>query len=145
MNAFKAQQARWAKGLMQTAKKILPRVMRADLPVGVKAEAFFHLTANISYPLMVLLSTLLLPAMIVRFYQGWLQMLLIDLAAVSRFELLDFRLLSDRPARALSQVLDAKNRLSAVCHGRGHWPFRSQRQGRARSAFRRAIRVRAHS
>jgi cellulose synthase/poly-beta-1,6-N-acetylglucosamine synthase-like glycosyltransferase len=79
MNAFKAQQARWAKGLMQTAKKILPRVMRADLPVGVKAEAFFHLTANISYPLMVVLSTLLLPAMIVRFYQGWLQMLLIDL------------------------------------------------------------------
>ena len=79
MNAFKAQQARWAKGLMQTAKKILPRVLRADLPFGIKSEAFFHLTANISYPLMVLLSTLLLPAMIVRFYQGWLQMLLIDL------------------------------------------------------------------
>jgi cellulose synthase/poly-beta-1,6-N-acetylglucosamine synthase-like glycosyltransferase len=79
MNAFKAQQARWAKGLMQTAKKILPRVMRADLPAGVKTEAFFHLTANISYPLMVVLSTLLLPAMIVRFYQGWVQMLLIDL------------------------------------------------------------------
>jgi cellulose synthase/poly-beta-1,6-N-acetylglucosamine synthase-like glycosyltransferase len=79
MNAFKAQQARWAKGLMQTAKKILPRVLRADLPIGIKSEAFFHLTANISYPLMVLLSTLLLPAMIVRFYQGWVQMLLIDL------------------------------------------------------------------
>ena len=79
MNAFKAQQARWAKGLMQTAKKILPRVLRADLSAGVKAEAFFHLTANISYPLMVVLSTLLLPAMIVRFYQGWVQMLLIDL------------------------------------------------------------------
>jgi len=79
MNAFKAQQARWAKGLMQTAKKILPRVLRADLPFGIKSEAFFHLTANISYPLMVLLSTLLLPAMIVRFYQGWVQMLLIDL------------------------------------------------------------------
>jgi len=79
MNAFKTQQARWAKGLMQTAKKILPRVLRADLPAGVKAEAFFHLTGNISYPLMVLLSTLLLPAMIVRFYQGWVQMLLIDL------------------------------------------------------------------
>jgi cellulose synthase/poly-beta-1,6-N-acetylglucosamine synthase-like glycosyltransferase len=79
MNAFKTQQARWAKGLMQTAKKILPRVMRANLPFGVKVEAFFHLTANISYPLMVVLSTLLLPAMIVRFYQGWVQMLLIDL------------------------------------------------------------------
>jgi len=79
MNAFKSQQARWAKGLMQTAKKILPRMMRADLPAAVKAEAVFHLTANISYPLMVFLSIILLPAMIVRFYQGWLQVLLIDL------------------------------------------------------------------
>jgi cellulose synthase/poly-beta-1,6-N-acetylglucosamine synthase-like glycosyltransferase len=79
MNGFKAQQARWAKGLMQTAKKILPRVFASDEPWYVKAEAFFHLTANISYPLMVLLSTMLLPAMIVRFYQGWVQMLVIDL------------------------------------------------------------------
>jgi cellulose synthase/poly-beta-1,6-N-acetylglucosamine synthase-like glycosyltransferase len=79
MNAFKSQQARWAKGLMQTAKKILPQVMRAKVPPAVKAEAFFHLTANISYPLMVFLSIILLPAMIVRFYQGWLQVLLIDL------------------------------------------------------------------
>jgi cellulose synthase/poly-beta-1,6-N-acetylglucosamine synthase-like glycosyltransferase len=79
MNAFKAQQARWAKGLMQTAKKILPRVLRSDQPAHVKAEAVFHLTANISYPFMVILSTLLLPAMIVRFYQGWFQMIFIDL------------------------------------------------------------------
>jgi cellulose synthase/poly-beta-1,6-N-acetylglucosamine synthase-like glycosyltransferase len=79
MNAFKAQQARWAKGLMQTAKKILPRVMRSNVPGAVKAEAFFHLTANISYPLMVFLSIILLPAMIVRFYQGWFQVLAIDL------------------------------------------------------------------
>jgi cellulose synthase/poly-beta-1,6-N-acetylglucosamine synthase-like glycosyltransferase len=79
MNAFKAQQARWAKGLMQTAKKILPQVMRSDQPARVKAEAVFHLTANISYPFMMVLSTLLLPAMIVRFYQGWFQMLFIDL------------------------------------------------------------------
>ncbi len=79
MNGFKAQQARWAKGLIQTAKKILPLVLRSDAPFHVKSEAFFHLTANISYPLMVLLSTMLLPAMIVRFYQGWFQMLVIDL------------------------------------------------------------------
>jgi cellulose synthase/poly-beta-1,6-N-acetylglucosamine synthase-like glycosyltransferase len=79
MNGFKSQQARWAKGLMQTAKKILPKVLKADVPWHVKAEAFFHLTANISYPLMVLLSTMLLPVMIVRFQQGWFQMLLIDL------------------------------------------------------------------
>jgi cellulose synthase/poly-beta-1,6-N-acetylglucosamine synthase-like glycosyltransferase len=78
MTAFKSQQARWAKGLMQTAKKVLPRVIRADVPRAAKAEAFFHLTANISYPLMVFLSIILLPAMIVRFYQGWFQVLLID-------------------------------------------------------------------
>ncbi len=79
MNGFKSQQARWAKGLMQTAKKILPQVMRSDAPAKAKIEAFFHLTANISYPLMVFLSIILLPAMIVRFYQGWFQVLLIDL------------------------------------------------------------------
>jgi cellulose synthase/poly-beta-1,6-N-acetylglucosamine synthase-like glycosyltransferase len=79
MNGFKAQQARWAKGLMQTAKKILPKVFKSNVAWHVKSEAFFHLTANISYPLMVLLSTMLLPAMIVRFYQGWIQMLVIDL------------------------------------------------------------------
>ena len=79
MNAFKSQQARWAKGLMQTAKKILPRVLRSNEPAAVKAEAFFHLTANISYPLMVVMSIILLPAMIVRFYQGWFQVLAIDL------------------------------------------------------------------
>ena len=79
MNGFKSQQARWAKGLMQTAKKILPKVFKADVPWHIKAEAFFHLTANISYPLMIVLSTMLLPVMIVRFQQGWFQMLLIDL------------------------------------------------------------------
>ena len=79
INAFKAQQARWAKGLMQTARKVLPRVLRAPLPWRVKFEAFYHLTATISYPLMVALSALLLPAMIVRFYQGWWQMIWLDL------------------------------------------------------------------
>jgi cellulose synthase/poly-beta-1,6-N-acetylglucosamine synthase-like glycosyltransferase len=79
MNGFKTQQARWAKGLMQTAKKILPQVFRSNTPSHIKAEAFFHLTANISYPLMVLFSVMLLPAMIVRFYQGWFQMMVIDL------------------------------------------------------------------
>ena len=78
MTAFKTQQARWAKGLIQTAKKILPRILRSDIGWHEKLEAFYHLTANISYPLMIILSVLLLPAMIIRSYQGWLQMLLID-------------------------------------------------------------------
>lgn len=98
MNAFKAQQARWAKGLIQVAKKILPRLLRSDQPFHIKAEAVFHLTANISYPLMILLSTLLLPAMIVRFYQGWFQMLLIDLPLflASTFSISTFYLTAQR-------------------------------------------------
>jgi hypothetical protein len=79
MTAFKTQQARWAKGLIQTAKKILPGVLKSDAPFHTKLEAWYHLTANISYPLMIVLSTLLMPAMIIRSWQGPLQMVLIDL------------------------------------------------------------------
>jgi cellulose synthase/poly-beta-1,6-N-acetylglucosamine synthase-like glycosyltransferase len=98
MNSFKSQQARWAKGLMQTAKKIMPRMIRSKEPWHVKAEAFFHLTANISYPLMIVLSTLLLPAMIVRFYQGTFQMLVIDLPLflASTCSISSFYLISQR-------------------------------------------------
>jgi len=101
MNAFKAQQARWAKGLMQTARKILPRILASDVPWHVKTEAFFHLTASLSYPLMILLSTMLLPAMIVRFYQGWFQMLVIDLPLflASTCSISSFYLISQRVLR----------------------------------------------
>jgi cellulose synthase/poly-beta-1,6-N-acetylglucosamine synthase-like glycosyltransferase len=78
MTAFKTQQARWAKGLVQTGIKILPRVMKSDMPWHTKLEAWYHLSANLSYPLMIVLSTLLMPAMIIRSYQGWVQMMLID-------------------------------------------------------------------
>lgn len=99
MTAFKTQQARWAKGLIQVAKKTLPKVMRRkDVPLHVKFEAWFHLTANLSYPLMILLSVLLLPAMIIRFYQGWFQMLLIDLPLflASTFSISSFYLVSQK-------------------------------------------------
>lgn len=79
MNSFKTQQARWAKGLIEVAKKLLPVIWRSDQPLYIKMEATFHLTSNIAYPLMVLFSLILLPAIIVRFYQGWFQMLYLDL------------------------------------------------------------------
>jgi cellulose synthase/poly-beta-1,6-N-acetylglucosamine synthase-like glycosyltransferase len=98
MTAFKTQQARWAKGLIQTSKKILPKVWRSKAPMRVKIEAVYHLTANLSYPLMVIMSALLIPAMICRFYQGWFQMLLIDvpLFAASSFSIAVFYLMSQR-------------------------------------------------
>jgi hypothetical protein len=98
MTAFKTQQARWAKGLVQTGKKILPRVLRSNAPWRTKVEAWYHLTANLSYPLMVVLSVLLLPAMVIRFYQGWFQMVYIDLPLflASTFSISSFYLVSQR-------------------------------------------------
>ena len=98
MTAFKTQQARWAKGLVQTGKKILPRVLKSDAPLHTKIEAWYHLTANISYPLMIILSTLMMPAMIIRFDQGWFQMLYIDLPLfmASTFSISSFYLVSQR-------------------------------------------------
>jgi cellulose synthase/poly-beta-1,6-N-acetylglucosamine synthase-like glycosyltransferase len=79
MNAFKSQQHRWAKGSIQTCRKLLPRILRARLPLGVKAEAFFHLSANFNYLLMCVLSVLMAPAMVIRYNMGWYEMLLIDI------------------------------------------------------------------
>src|SRR3989475_6066275 len=78
MNAFKSQQHRWAKGSIQTCRKLLPTIFRADIPFGVKIEAFFHLTANFNYPLMCVLSVLMFPAMVIRYNMGWYEMMLID-------------------------------------------------------------------
>jgi cellulose synthase/poly-beta-1,6-N-acetylglucosamine synthase-like glycosyltransferase len=98
MTAFKTQQARWAKGLIQTSIKILPKVFRSDVPRRIKIEAVYHLTANLSYPLMVVMSALLIPAMVCRFYQGWFQMLLIDfpLFTASSFSIAVFYVMSQR-------------------------------------------------
>jgi len=95
---FQVQQSRWAKGLTQVAKKLLPSILRAKLPLRVKVEAFFHLTPNISYPLMLIVSALTLPVMIVRFYMGWFQMLTIDLPLIiaSFWSISAFYLLAQR-------------------------------------------------
>jgi hypothetical protein len=78
-NSFKAQQFRWAKGSIQTVKKLLPTVLAARIPFKVKLEAFFHLTNNIAYLLMVPLATLILPTILFRTEQGMKEVLLVDL------------------------------------------------------------------
>jgi cellulose synthase/poly-beta-1,6-N-acetylglucosamine synthase-like glycosyltransferase len=78
MNAFKSQQHRWAKGSIQTCLKLLPRILQSNAPLPVKIEAFFHLTANFNYLLMVVLSVLIFPSMIIRYNMGWYEMLLVD-------------------------------------------------------------------
>jgi cellulose synthase/poly-beta-1,6-N-acetylglucosamine synthase-like glycosyltransferase len=82
MHGFQVQQSRWAKGLTQVAKKLLPAILRAKLPWRTKVEAVMHLTPNISYPMMMVVSALMLPVMICRFYMGWFQMVFLDLPLI---------------------------------------------------------------
>jgi cellulose synthase/poly-beta-1,6-N-acetylglucosamine synthase-like glycosyltransferase len=79
INAFKAQQRRWAKGVMQVGVKLYPRIWRAALPLRVKLEMFFRLTGNISYPLMIVVSFLQFPLLLVRYNQGFYNLMLFDL------------------------------------------------------------------
>jgi len=79
INAFKAQQRRWAKGVMQVGLKLYPRIWSASLPFRVKLEMFFRLTGNISYPLMILASLLQLPLLLVRYNQPFYHLMILDL------------------------------------------------------------------
>jgi cellulose synthase/poly-beta-1,6-N-acetylglucosamine synthase-like glycosyltransferase len=65
ITGFKSQQRRWAKGSIQTARKLLPAVARARLSLWAKYQAFIHLTYYMIHPAMltvVLLSVPLLRA-----------------------------------------------------------------------------------
>lgn len=79
MNAFKAQQRRWAKGLIEVAIKLMPRVWRDPrLTLSQRFELFFRLTGNISAPLIIVMALLNLPVLIVRYNQGLFQLLVFD-------------------------------------------------------------------
>ena len=79
INAFKAQQRRWAKGVMQVGLKLYPRIWLAPLPLRVKLEMFFRLTGNISYPLMIVASFLQFPLLLVRYNQPFYHLMVLDL------------------------------------------------------------------
>ena len=98
MNSFKSQQHRWAKGSIQTCLKLMPQILRSNQPLKVKAEAFFHLSANFNYVFMSILSVLMFPAMWVRYSMGWTEMLLIDvpLFAAATWSFCNFYMVAQR-------------------------------------------------
>ncbi len=61
---FKSQQFRWAKGSIQTAMKIFPRVLRSNRSWLVKLQAWMHLTQYSIHPMMVMMAVFALPAQI---------------------------------------------------------------------------------
>lgn len=114
MRAYKNQQHRWAKGAVQTARKLLPRILASDLPRPVKREALSHLTLNLSYPLVLAVALLLpwtLPARLA-LHQPWFFALDLALFGVTLWSNLRFYGLALREAHpgALAPLL----RLPAV-------------------------------
>jgi cellulose synthase/poly-beta-1,6-N-acetylglucosamine synthase-like glycosyltransferase len=78
VNAFKAQQRRWAKGVLQVWFKLYRRIWYANVPLRVKLEMFFRLTGNISYPLMIVASFMQFPLLVIRYNQGLYQLMMLD-------------------------------------------------------------------
>ncbi|HEY0139248.1 MAG TPA: glycosyltransferase [Thermoanaerobaculia bacterium] len=78
LGGFQQQQHRWTKGSIQTARKLLPSILRGDLPGSVKTEALFHLTNNVAYLLTFLLALLMVPSMRIRIAHGWLATYIVD-------------------------------------------------------------------
>ena len=66
VNAFKSQQFRWAKGSIQTARKLLPRLLASDARLMAKVQAVLHLTHYTVHPLMAFLAAMAVPIMLIR-------------------------------------------------------------------------------
>ena len=81
--AFRSQQQRWTLGSIQTLRKLGSSILSAKIPLATRAEALAHLSSNLAYPLMVLL-TLLLPATALLPTEGIKHVVMpIDLAVLS--------------------------------------------------------------
>ncbi len=66
INSVKTQQFRWTKGSIETAKKMLFRVWKADLPLKHKIISTFHLTNNIVFPFILLACLLNMPIVLIK-------------------------------------------------------------------------------
>lgn len=90
INALKTQQFRWTKGAVETAIKLVPTVLKADLPFHVKLECFIHLTSNIVFPFIIMVALLNVPIVVIKnVYTGYdsyySMMSIFVLASISTF------------------------------------------------------------
>ena len=79
ISAFKSQQRRWAKGVVQVGMKLVKRIWHDPrLPLRVKLEQFFRLTGNLAAPLVIVLALINFPILIVRYNQGLFHLFALD-------------------------------------------------------------------
>ena len=77
--AFEIQQRRWSQGGIQTARKLLPELLRGSWPLAIKREAVIHLCGHIAYPLTLLLGLLIYPSALARRALSGEEFLVVDL------------------------------------------------------------------
>lgn len=61
LTALRRQQYRWAKGSVQTLRKLATRLWRAPLPWRIRLEGLLHLSMYVPFPFAVLAFALILP------------------------------------------------------------------------------------
>jgi cellulose synthase/poly-beta-1,6-N-acetylglucosamine synthase-like glycosyltransferase len=64
--AFKSQQFRWAKGSIQTARKIIPALLKAPCSRFAKYQAILHMTHYVIHPLMLVTILLSYPVVLIQ-------------------------------------------------------------------------------
>ncbi len=79
LSDFRSQQERWSKGSIQTARKILPRLITSQLPFSIKIESIAHLMANFCWLLGFIITMTLYPVILYRIGIGMYQVLWIDI------------------------------------------------------------------
>ena len=81
MSAIKSQQYRWTKGAVETSRKLLPLVLKAELPFGTKFHATFHLLNSTVFICIVVTAMLSIPVLFIRnLTDGW--QLLMDISMI---------------------------------------------------------------
>jgi cellulose synthase/poly-beta-1,6-N-acetylglucosamine synthase-like glycosyltransferase len=79
LSDFRRQQDRWGKGAIQTARKLLPKIMASSLPIPVKIEAVAHLMANVCWVFGFIATLTLYPMLLNRIGIGVYHILWLDL------------------------------------------------------------------
>lgn len=96
LSALRSQQFRWAKGSVETARKLLIPLVRSNASARAKAEGVLHLTGHLVFPF-VLLAALIHPPLLIRaasglgpgnVYFGWMAIGLIGFAGFALVQLL---------------------------------------------------------
>lgn len=96
MRGLRSQQFRWAKGSVETARKLVAPLWRSDLPGGVKLQGTIHLTAHAVFPFVLMAVLLHAPLLVAEhagagpgtMYFGWMALGLIGFVGFSLAQLL---------------------------------------------------------